>query len=83
MFRLSTVEAGHNPDALWRAASREPVSVEENGKAIAIVLSPQAYSDLLAHNSARSSTRSRRKSLTTDSNDLFGLDNDVFCNYGP
>jgi PHD/YefM family antitoxin component YafN of YafNO toxin-antitoxin module len=84
MQRFQMTEANRNPDAIWRAATREPVTVEEGGKPVAIVLSPQAYSDLLASHNQRVVVGHRHGTrLTVDSNELFGFAGDVFCNEDP
>ena len=62
-------------------ANEAPVLIENCGKTVAIVLSPEIYSDLLQRAGGR--RQFSRRALTLDSNELFGLHGDVFCNDGP
>ncbi len=79
MMRIQIKDASHDPQAVWLRAAREPVTIEEGDKAVAIVLSPETYRRLVMH---PASGKRRFGRVTTDSNELFGLSDDAFCNYG-
>ena len=65
---------------LLQAARGEPLAVEIGGQPVGIVVTPKMYADML-HRGARRTVSHRP--LTTDSNELFGLRDDLFCNDGP
>ncbi|HEY3329468.1 MAG TPA: type II toxin-antitoxin system Phd/YefM family antitoxin [Capsulimonadaceae bacterium] len=46
MVTMTATEARNNIGKLWDTASREPVTVESAGKAVAIVISPDEYEKL-------------------------------------
>ena len=81
MHKIQSAAVSQELQALLKDAKDGPISVESGGATVAIMLSPQAYVDLVQRSSAR--RPQPRRALTLDSNELFGLHGDVFCNDGP
>lgn len=82
MRKVETALAGQELQGILRTLRDEPVSIVSGSSTMAVVLSPQAYSDLLAR-CVGGRRPGGRRALTTNANDLYGFDADVFCTEGP
>jgi len=81
MRKVQSTAIGQELQALLKEAKDGPVSIESGGRSLGIILSAQMYADMLSRCGARHAMS--RRPLTLDSNELFGLHGDIFCNDGP
>jgi len=78
MRKVQSTAISQELQALLTDSKDSPVSIESGGRSLAIILSAQMYADMLQRCGTRRPVS--RRSLTLDSNELFGLNGDVFCN---
>jgi hypothetical protein len=80
MTRIHMADAAKDLAVLWRRAASGPVTVEDGGGPLAVVLSPDEYKRLLG--SGGQPVKKRVSGITTDANELFNLPGDMFNNHG-
>jgi hypothetical protein len=78
MQKVQSTAISQELQALLTNSKDGPISIESGGRSMAIVMSAQMYADMLQRCGARRPVN--RRALTLDSNELFGLNGDVFCN---
>ena len=86
MIRIKATEARNNIGNLWKTAATEPVTVESAGRAIAVVLSPEAYDRLATGRRPRDAGCGRNllSGAGVDVNELLATPvDDAFSDYMP